>query len=222
MKTILIATDGSDSAREAVELGLELAAEQHARPVVAHVAPQVDVVPSGDFGMTGAQEHELTDYDWIPLEEARTLAAERGIEVETETARRHGRRARRLRGLARRGPDRRRLARTRRDRERAAGQRLARRPARGAASGARRPRNRRPRARQGRELDRWSRTDYGKPRNRREGFPRPISGAALMALGTDCPKLKEEATGRIEAGRDGRSDRCARYSRSEASLQPPS
>jgi len=87
MKTILIATDGSDSAREAVELGLELAAEQHARPVVAHVAPQVDVVPSGDFGMTGAQEHELTDYDWIPLEEARTLAAERGIEVETEMLR---------------------------------------------------------------------------------------------------------------------------------------
>ena len=87
MKTILIATDGSDSAREAVELGLELAAEQHARPVVAHVAPQVDVLPSGAFGMTGAQEHELTDYDWIPLEEARKLAAERGIEVETKMLR---------------------------------------------------------------------------------------------------------------------------------------
>ncbi len=87
MKTILIATDGSDSAREAVELGLELATEQHARPVVAHVAPQVDVVASGAFGMTGAQEHELTDYDWIPLEEARKLGAERGIEVETEMLR---------------------------------------------------------------------------------------------------------------------------------------
>jgi nucleotide-binding universal stress UspA family protein len=87
MKTILIATDGSDSARQAVEFGLDLAAEQHARAVVAHVAPEVDVVPSGGFGMTGAAEHELTDYDWGPLEEARALGAERGIEVQTEMLR---------------------------------------------------------------------------------------------------------------------------------------
>ena len=39
MNTILIATDGSDAARKAVGFGLELAAEQHARPVFAHVAP---------------------------------------------------------------------------------------------------------------------------------------------------------------------------------------
>jgi nucleotide-binding universal stress UspA family protein len=83
MKKILIATDGSDAAREAVEFGLELAAEQHARPVVAHVVPEVDVVPSGAFGMSGALQHKLTDYDWSPLEEARTLAAKRGIEAET-------------------------------------------------------------------------------------------------------------------------------------------
>jgi nucleotide-binding universal stress UspA family protein len=87
MKTILIATDGSDSAREAVEFGLDLAAEQHARPVVAHVVPEVDVVPSGGFGMTGAMLHKLTDYDWSPLEEAGALAAERGIETETEMLR---------------------------------------------------------------------------------------------------------------------------------------
>jgi nucleotide-binding universal stress UspA family protein len=84
---ILIATDGSDCAREAVEFALDLAAEQHARPVVAHVAPEVDVVPSGAFGMTGALLHELTDYDWSSLEEARALAAERDIEVETEMLR---------------------------------------------------------------------------------------------------------------------------------------
>jgi nucleotide-binding universal stress UspA family protein len=83
MKTILIATDGSDSGREAVTFGLELAAEQHARAVVAHVEPEVDVVPSGGFGMTGAAPHELTDHAWSVLEEARALAAEQGIDVET-------------------------------------------------------------------------------------------------------------------------------------------
>jgi nucleotide-binding universal stress UspA family protein len=87
MKTILIATDGSDSAREAVVFGLDLAAEQHARAVVAHVAPEVDVVPSGGFGMTGATQHELTDYDWSPLEEASALADERGIAAHTKMLR---------------------------------------------------------------------------------------------------------------------------------------
>ena len=87
MNTILIATDGSDAARHAVEFGLDLAAEQHARPVLAHVAPAVDVLATGGFGLTASQPHELTDYDLSPLEEARALAAERGIEAETEMLR---------------------------------------------------------------------------------------------------------------------------------------
>src|SRR5437763_10850744 len=87
MNTILIATDGSDAARKAVEFGLELAAEQHARPVFAHVAPAVDVLATGGFGMAASQPHELTDYDRGPLEEARTLAAERGIDAETQMLR---------------------------------------------------------------------------------------------------------------------------------------
>ena len=87
MKTILIATDGSDSSREAVKFGLELAAEQHARPVVAHVAAAVDLLGSSGFGVTAAQPHELTDSDWSPLEEARRLAHERAIHAETKMLR---------------------------------------------------------------------------------------------------------------------------------------
>jgi nucleotide-binding universal stress UspA family protein len=68
MKTILIAIDGSPSAQEAVEVGLALAEEQHARPVFAHVARAVD---------------ELDDSGWTSLESARALAAERGLQAET-------------------------------------------------------------------------------------------------------------------------------------------
>jgi len=37
--------------------------------------------------MTGAVPHELTDYDWSPLTEARALAEELGIDVRTEMLR---------------------------------------------------------------------------------------------------------------------------------------
>jgi nucleotide-binding universal stress UspA family protein len=84
MKTIVIATDGSPSAREAVELGLDLAAEQRAEPVIVHVVPAFDLFPSVGFGMSSAQEHEPTTEDRSSLEEAKTLAAERGVEAKTE------------------------------------------------------------------------------------------------------------------------------------------
>jgi nucleotide-binding universal stress UspA family protein len=87
MHKILIATDGSDSAREAVELGIELATEQGVVPVLVHVVPAVDVLPTSGFGMTGAVSHELTDYDWSPLTDARALAEERGIDVRTQMLR---------------------------------------------------------------------------------------------------------------------------------------
>jgi nucleotide-binding universal stress UspA family protein len=83
MQQILIATDGSEAAREAVEFGLELSSEHEARAVIVHVAPAVDVAPSSGFGMTAAVEHHLTDYDWSPLEDALALAQERGIEAST-------------------------------------------------------------------------------------------------------------------------------------------
>jgi len=87
MKKILIATDGSDEAREAVDFGLELADEHAAQVVFVHVAPAVDVVPTSGFGMTGAVPHELTDYDWSPLTDARALAEERGVDARTQMLR---------------------------------------------------------------------------------------------------------------------------------------
>ena len=83
MNTILIATDGYPSAHEAVEFGLELAEEQHAGVVFVHVAPGLDVVPSPGFGWTAGVPHEVTDYDWSPLNEAMELAKERDIEART-------------------------------------------------------------------------------------------------------------------------------------------
>jgi len=87
MSTILISTDGSEPAREAVELGLDLAAKQGAEPILVHVVPTVDVLPTAGFAMTAAVPHELSDYDRRALEEALELAASRGIEAKTELRR---------------------------------------------------------------------------------------------------------------------------------------
>jgi nucleotide-binding universal stress UspA family protein len=87
MNTILIATDGSDSAREAVTFGLELAAEQHANVVFVHVAPMTDVIPTGGFGMTAAIPHELTDQDNRCLDEAEAVASEYDLPSRTRLLR---------------------------------------------------------------------------------------------------------------------------------------
>ncbi len=86
MKRILIATDGSASAHEAVEFGLELAAEQGAEPVFVHVAPGMDVVPPAGFGFVtpGAVHHEPGEHDRAPLEEAAQVAASKGLDSKTE------------------------------------------------------------------------------------------------------------------------------------------
>ena len=50
MKKILIATDGSASAHEAVGIGVELAAEHGAQVVFIHVLPPDDYVVAGRLG----------------------------------------------------------------------------------------------------------------------------------------------------------------------------
>jgi nucleotide-binding universal stress UspA family protein len=84
VKRILIATDGSPPAREALELGLELAAEQSAEAVVVHVVPLLDVVPTTGFGTIGALPHTPSTSDRAPLDEASMLAAAKGFGVQTE------------------------------------------------------------------------------------------------------------------------------------------
>ena len=85
MKRILIATDGSTPAHEALELGLDLAAEQDAETFVVHVAPIVDAMPYGGFGYFGpALLHEFDEHDRGLLNEAAEFAAEKRVDVKTK------------------------------------------------------------------------------------------------------------------------------------------
>jgi nucleotide-binding universal stress UspA family protein len=83
MQRILIATDGSAGAREAVELGLELAGEHDAGVFIAHVVPAVDVLPWSGLGMVSAVPHGVTAGDRAPLEDATARAEELGLSVTT-------------------------------------------------------------------------------------------------------------------------------------------
>lgn len=86
MKKILIATDGSPSARQAIEFGLELAEEQGSQPIFVYVAPATDVLPVAAFGM-GAPvtvPREPSDADRAPLDEALRIAEEAGLNAKTK------------------------------------------------------------------------------------------------------------------------------------------
>ena len=83
MKRILVATDGSPSALEATRFGIELAAEHEAELVVAHVVPEIDVVPATVLQIGGVFPHEPTAHDHELLEDAGALAAEQGVTATT-------------------------------------------------------------------------------------------------------------------------------------------
>lgn len=87
MNRILIATDGSAPSQEAVEVGLDLAAEHEAEVLIVHVAPLLDVHPWSGVGVTSAFPHDLTDEDRAPLVDAEKLAGERGIAVQSQLLR---------------------------------------------------------------------------------------------------------------------------------------
>jgi nucleotide-binding universal stress UspA family protein len=79
MKRILVATDGSVSSTEAVQFGVELAAEHDAELIFVHVVPVLDVVPSTGFGLSGAFPHEPTKADRALLDDAAAVAMEHGV-----------------------------------------------------------------------------------------------------------------------------------------------
>ena len=87
MNRILIATDGSPSAGEAIDFGLELAADQGAAVTFVHVVPTMDVVPMTGFGFAGAVPHELTESDTELLDDARARAEEAGVTAYTKLLR---------------------------------------------------------------------------------------------------------------------------------------
>jgi nucleotide-binding universal stress UspA family protein len=86
VKKILVATDGSPSALQAVELGLELAAEQEAKLIFVHVAPHLEVLPFPVTGIGSAPvkvAREPNDHDLEPLRKAIRLAEERALPSES-------------------------------------------------------------------------------------------------------------------------------------------
>ena len=84
MKRILVATDGSPAAMEAVTFGVELAAEHDSELLFVHVVPALDVVPAYGFGaLSAASPHEPSEHDRSLLVEAADAAAEQGIVATT-------------------------------------------------------------------------------------------------------------------------------------------
>jgi nucleotide-binding universal stress UspA family protein len=83
VKQILIATDGSPSAQEAVDVGLELAKEQGADVTFVHVTPAEDI--SGGRGGAHALTHrdEIDDSE-TALKEAANAADAAGVSYELE------------------------------------------------------------------------------------------------------------------------------------------
>ena len=79
MRRILVATDGSVSSTEAVQFGVELAAEHAAELMFVHVVPVVDMVPATGFGIGGAYPHEPSGEDTALLEDAAAVAVEHGV-----------------------------------------------------------------------------------------------------------------------------------------------
>ena len=84
MKRILVATDGSPAAAEAIAFGVELAAEHAAELTFVHAVPMLDVVPAVGFGgIGGAFPHDVTEHDRTLLDEAAAIAAEHEIVATT-------------------------------------------------------------------------------------------------------------------------------------------
>jgi nucleotide-binding universal stress UspA family protein len=84
MKKILIATDGSPSAREAVDVGLEIAAEQGGEITFVHVLPP-DQFITGREAPTLVVPHEIAlDESETALRDAADAAEEAGVSFAVE------------------------------------------------------------------------------------------------------------------------------------------
>jgi nucleotide-binding universal stress UspA family protein len=85
MKKIVIATDGSPSAREAIDVGLELATEQGAEVTFVHVLPPDDFIVAGRAGYVRPRPHHVgMDESEIALAEAADAAEGAGVSYGLE------------------------------------------------------------------------------------------------------------------------------------------
>ena len=83
MKRVLIATDGSAAADEAVEFGVELARDEGAKVIFVHVVPYSHMVSTNGFGLMGQVPYEPTDWDEKLLDDARGAATCEGVPAGT-------------------------------------------------------------------------------------------------------------------------------------------
>jgi len=84
MKRILVATDGSLSAIDAVSFAVEFAHHHQAELIFVHVVPSVEFVPPVALDDAGAAlPHEPTAHDHALLREASAVAAENGVTATT-------------------------------------------------------------------------------------------------------------------------------------------
>ena len=84
MHRILIATDGSPAAQDAVVFGLDLAADQHAEVDVVHVMHAFEFVPMAGLGLPAAQPHRRSERDIAVLGDATVLARSKGVVARTK------------------------------------------------------------------------------------------------------------------------------------------
>jgi nucleotide-binding universal stress UspA family protein len=86
MKTIVIATDGSPAAEEAVRAGLDLAADQTAGVVFVHVVPADRPGPLG-VAVPALVPRPPDPADNLPLVEAQRVAAAAGVPAQSSLLR---------------------------------------------------------------------------------------------------------------------------------------
>jgi nucleotide-binding universal stress UspA family protein len=84
MMRVLVATDGSASAADAIGFAVDFASARDAEVTFVHVVPTVEFVPTtggDDFG--GALRHEPTAADHALLREAAAVASQHGVTAST-------------------------------------------------------------------------------------------------------------------------------------------
>jgi nucleotide-binding universal stress UspA family protein len=84
MKRVLVATDGSITAADAIGFAVEYALGHQAELIFVHVIPTIDFAPRGGLADTGiAVPHEPSGHDHAVLERASAVAAEYGVNATT-------------------------------------------------------------------------------------------------------------------------------------------
>ena len=84
MKNIIIATDGSPTAQEALAVGIELAAEQDAAVTFVHVLPPDDYVVAGRLGSLPKAHRVEIDESEVALRDAAAAAEAAGVSYTLE------------------------------------------------------------------------------------------------------------------------------------------